>query len=137
MLMIWDGGGPDVMQRAQLLHAVQHQPFRSSVVTPSGDVRAAVEALRIFNPEMRCFSLGELADALRHLGLGSRHLRELAVLLQRLARDVPGAAGVPKVLSYVETRLAGAEASMDSGVVGTQPASPTVRRLLSSWLRGA
>ena len=138
VLMMWDGGGPDVMQRAQLLHAVGHQPFRSAIVTPSVEVLAAVEALRIFNQEMRCFALGEVSEALVHVGVGMRRFRELAALLQRLTSDVPKAVSAMEVLSHVETRLArGSSPSMDSGIVGTQPVRLTRKSLLPSWLRGA
>ena len=136
MLMIWDGAGPNVMQRAQLLHAVNHRPFRCAIVTVSLDAVPAVEALRIFNPEMSAFALDEVALALTHLGVGSRHYRELAALLQRLARDVPGAAGVREVLSHVEAQLARASSpSMDSGIVGTQAVPRARKSLLPSWLR--
>lgn len=138
VLMMWDGGGPDVMQRAQLLHAVRHQPFRCSIVTPSMDVVAVVDALRIFNPEMRCFSFGEVDEAMIHVGVGMRRFRELAALLQRLARDVPGAIGTREVLSHVETVLARASSpSMDSGILGTEPVRLIRKSLLPSWLRGA
>jgi hypothetical protein len=138
MLMMWDAVGPDVMQRAQLLHAVEHRPFRSAIVTPSVHVASAVEALRIFNPEMRCFAPGAVADAMVHLGVGSRRYRDLAAMLQRLARDVPDAVTVRDVLSHVEAYLARASSpNMDSGIVGTQPARGTKKSLLPSWLRGA
>jgi hypothetical protein len=138
MLLMWDGGGPNVVQRAQLLSALEHRPFRTAIVTPSAGVVASVDPLRIFNPELRCFGLEEISDALRHAGVASRRYREVAALLQHLISEVPRARVSRRVLAHVEERLASdGSTCMDSGVVNTRKPQNTRKRLLSQWLRGA
>src|SRR5690606_38567448 len=78
MFVVSDGGGPNVLQRAQLLKAMERSAVSTAVVSPSQGVFHIHAALQLFNERARCFEVSELWAALEHIGMHLRQFGEIA-----------------------------------------------------------
>jgi hypothetical protein len=77
ILVMTDGGGPNMNQRKRLEKALDKRPVRVAVVSDSARVRFIVSTIAFLNPEIRTFSRKEIDDAYEHLSLTPRE-RKLA-----------------------------------------------------------
>jgi hypothetical protein len=90
VLVVTDGGGPDVVMRGELQAFFKkhgHSP-KTAVVTTSVLSRGIVTAVNWFNPNIKAFAPVHFPAALDHLGLaraGPRLLRELTEMERELA----------------------------------------------------
>jgi hypothetical protein len=97
-LIISDRGVPSGDQRAEFLRLLDGHPLRSSIVSRSVLVRAAVRSVNLFNRAMRPFSPEALSDALDHISVPSARRRELLSSLARLAPRIPSAHTLREVI---------------------------------------
>lgn len=120
VLVASDGGGPDVVQRAQLLKAVERSPIRTAVVSPSSGVHRIHAALQLFNARAECFDTEQWKDAARHIGITVRQFGEVARVLEALCDVVPRAVTARTMLEnfWIEHRRH--QRKIDSGIQGKQ-----------------
>ncbi len=89
VLVVTDGGGPDVVMRSELqaLFKKQGHSPKTAVVTTSVLSRGIVTAVSWFNPHIKAFAPIHFAAALDHLAIprtAPRLLRELAEMEREL-----------------------------------------------------
>jgi hypothetical protein len=108
VLVVTDGGGPDVVMRSELqaLFKKQGHSPKTAVVTTSVLSRGIVTAVSWFNPNIKAFAPIHFGQALEHIGLpraATRLLRELA--------EMEGELGLNSCLSLVRNTSVSAQAS--------------------------
>ena len=137
VLVASDGGGPDVVQRAQLLKAVERIPVRTAVVSPSVGVRRIHAALQLFNEHARCFDVPEWRDAMLHLGINPRQYGDLARTLAALCEVVPRAITAQTLRNQLADEHRRHARKLDSGIQGKGPAASGPIGLFQRIRRGA
>lgn len=95
VLVISDGGGPNVLQRAQLLKAMERAVVRTAALSSSPAVRQISAVFQLFNSSASCFDVEEWRDAMDHLGLMPRQFGEVADVLESVSEQVSGAVTAP------------------------------------------
>jgi hypothetical protein len=107
ILVVTDGGGPDVVMRGELQAFFKthgHSP-KTAVITTSVVVRGIVTAVSWFNPNIKALAPIHFGAALEHLGLtraAPRLLRELTEMEREL--------GANSCLALIRDSSAGAQA---------------------------
>jgi hypothetical protein len=90
------GGSPDGHQRQALITAFKGRPSPVALLTDNLLARAAISAMRIWNPSMRAFATGALKEAGEFLGLVVAERERVAELLVVLEAEVgEGKAAAP------------------------------------------
>ncbi len=136
MLVVSDGGGPNVLQRAQLLKAVERMPIRTAVVSSSTGVHRIHAALQLFNPSASIFELEQLLEAMNHIGINPRKYAELADSLDALCQLVPRAETARRLCGRLYGEYEREQRKLDSGIQGARPESSRTG-LLRRLRRGA
>ncbi len=137
MLIVSDGGGPNVLQRAQLLKAVERLPIRTAVVSSSRAVRRIHAALQLFNARASCFDAAQLQEAMTHIRIGIRQYGEVAQVIEMLCHSVPGAHTADRLRSALADEYGRYQLKLDSGIRGAHPVAPRRRSLFERFRRGA
>jgi hypothetical protein len=91
VLAVTEGGGPTSWQRMRLQDVLHGREQRAAVVTTSRVARAVVMALSWFNPAVRAFAPGRLADAFDYLGVEGAIRAEVLRALPELQAEVGAA----------------------------------------------
>jgi hypothetical protein len=74
ILVVTEGGGPNLPQRKRLQVALAGRSFRVAVVTSSVAARFLVSAIALLNRDIRSFARDELDKAYRHLGMNASEI---------------------------------------------------------------
>jgi len=82
------GGSPDGAQRQALVKAMRGRPDPVALLTDKVLARAAVAALRPFNPTMRAFPTTGLKEACEFLSLTPDERERVAKLLVELEKEL-------------------------------------------------
>ena len=64
-----EGGRPSKDQQARLVAVVRDLRTRVAIVSPALAMRFVVSVFALTNPNVRCFTPGQLSEAFKHLGL--------------------------------------------------------------------
>lgn len=137
MFVVSDGGGPDVLQRAQLLKALERSPVRTAVVSPSQGVFRIHAALQLFNARARCFEVPQLGAAMDHIGMHPRQFGEIASILNAVCARVPRALTARQLAEALGARHRREQLKTDSGIRGRNPLQVRQRSLFDRIRRGA
>jgi hypothetical protein len=90
VLAFSSGGGPTLQQRRQLEDVLGERTGRAAIITPSGNARAIVAAIRWFNRDIKAFAPNDWEAALEFMhieGLEARRvLRRLRIMAQQMGR---------------------------------------------------
>jgi hypothetical protein len=82
------GGSPDGAQRQTLAAALRGRPDPVALLTDKVLARAAVAAMRPFNPSMKAFPTTGLKEACAFLGLTPDERERVAKLLVELEKEI-------------------------------------------------
>jgi hypothetical protein len=126
-----------VVQRAQLLKAVERIPVRTAVVSPSSGVRRIHAALQLFNERAQCFDVPQWREAAQHLGIIPRQYGDLARTLAALCDVVPRAITAQTLRNQFADEHRRHARKLDSGIQGKGPSSSGPIGLLQRIRRGA
>jgi predicted exporter len=137
MLVVSDGGGPNVLQRAQLLKAVERLPIRTAIVSSSGAVRRIHAALQLFNARASCFDAAQFLEAMAHIRIGIRQYGEVAEVIEALCFSVPSAFTANQLRLALADQHGRLQLKLDSGIRGAHPVAPTRKSLFQRFRRGA
>ncbi len=91
VLVITQGGGPNVQQRKRLEQTLGGLSVPVAVVSDSLKLRFISAAVTLFNSSHRAFSRSELQDAYKHLHLASHEIRRAEVAVKELLAALQGA----------------------------------------------
>jgi hypothetical protein len=80
-------GGPNVLQRKALGDLVRGEDAMRAVLTDSSAERTALHAIAWHGLSLRCFALGEYAEAAEYLKLTPQELKLTLEVLPRLRKE--------------------------------------------------
>lgn len=100
-LVFSDGGGPNAAQRKVTSDLREGRSTPQAIVTVSGITRAAITALRLWNPHCRAFAPSDMSAALDFLGVPVIKLQQIL----RLGREIQLGPGISAVKSLETARL--------------------------------
>ena len=88
ILVMTEGGGPNVEQRKRLEVALDRRPVRVAVVTDSIKVRFIVSSIALLNRQISTFSLKEIERAYTHLGMTQAEQSLARAVIRELDQQV-------------------------------------------------
>lgn len=100
-LVFSDGGGPNAAQREVASELRLGRSCPQAIVTTSGITRAAITALRIWNPHRRAFAPRDTGAALEFLGVPEIKFQQIL----RLAQEIQLGLAISAVKSLETARL--------------------------------
>lgn len=88
VLVVTDGGGPNLTQRQQLEAVLRGTTVCSAVVSDSMKVRFIVATVALFSSKISTFGMSEIEKAYRFLGLGSEQVQQAKKAVAEMRQEL-------------------------------------------------